>query len=118
MIGGVPYPVIDRRSFLALGASMVAVGGCSTPPGPGEAPRAGLVRLLGLAPDEEAWLDSLTDDEQRRLFATLASPPAAPDRRSVDLLMKVLGRRERLFAYVGYPPLPNGLTACDGLLRE
>ena len=34
------------------------------------------------------------------------------------LLMKVLGRRERLFPYVGYPPLPNRVTACDGLLRE
>jgi len=41
-----------------------------------------------------------------------------PSKQTIDLLMKVLGRRERLFPYVGYPPLPNRVTACDGLLRE
>jgi hypothetical protein len=32
-------------------------------------------------------------------------------------VLKVLGRRERLFAYVGYPELPP-VGICDGLIRE
>jgi hypothetical protein len=73
--------------------------------------------LLGLRPDEAAWLGVLGENEQIALRDALAKS-GSPSAHTIELLMKVLGRRERLFPYVGYPPLPNHLTACDGLLRE
>jgi hypothetical protein len=75
------------------------------------------VRLLGLTGAEESWLDALSADEQRELHDGIKTPGRRASRRTVELVMKVLGRRERLFAYVGYPELqPVGV--CDGLIRE
>jgi hypothetical protein len=106
---------IDRRRFcLTVAAALATAGGCSTVPD--EAPRPGLVRLLGLTSAEEAWLDVLSPEEQRELHQALRAP-GETSRRTVDLVLKVLGRRERLFAYVGYPELPP-VGICDGLIRE
>ena len=100
--------------MLAIGAAVV---GPSCAPTPAEPPQAALARLIGLRPDEVAWLDALSDAEQRVLHDALTvSGPRAP--KAIDLLMKVLGPRDRLFAYVGYTPLPDRLRACDGLIRE
>jgi hypothetical protein len=85
---------------------------------PTESPEDGLARLLGLEPIERSWLLALSPVERRSLHSALLSPTERPTRHTVDLIMKVVGRRERLFPYVGYPPLPNRLSACDGLLRE
>jgi len=106
---------IDRRGFCALLAGgLVAGAGCSEPADP---TATTLPRLLGLTPSEANWIAALTDREQQQLRDALVRR-GAPQPQTIDLLMKVLGRRERLFPYVGYPPLPNHLSACDGLLRE
>ena len=107
---------VDRRSFcLTIAASLGTASACS--PGPTEEPRAGLIRLLGLTGAEEAWLDALSADEQRQLHEAINAPGGRASRRTVDLLMNVLSRRERLFAYVGYPELQS-VGICDGLIRE
>src|SRR5262245_5509473 len=106
---------IDRRDFWALLAGgLVASTGCSGSEDPVATP---LPRLLGLAPSEASWITALTEREQQQLRDALVQR-GHPSPETIELLMKVLGRRERLFPYVGYPPLPNHLTACDGLLRE
>jgi hypothetical protein len=105
---------IDRRGFCLTVAGTLAAA-CST--APAEPPRQGLARLLALKGSEESWLDALSPAEQRDLHEALGHPSQQTSRRTVDLVMKVLGRRERLFAYVGYPELPQ-LGACDGLIRE
>ena len=106
---------LDRRGFCALLAGGLAAGtGCSEP---GDPAATALPRLLGLAPSEAGWIMALTEHEQQQLREALVQR-GNPSPRTIDLLMKVLGRRERLFPYVGYPPLPNRLSACDGLLRE
>src|SRR5262245_51853918 len=106
---------IDRREFcVMLTAGVVATAGCSETADP---VATALPRLLGLSSSEAGWVGALTEREQKDLRdALLAGGQSAP--RTIDLLMKVLGRREHLFPYVGYPPLSNTLTACDGLLRE
>jgi hypothetical protein len=107
---------VDRRSFcLTIAAALGTAGACA--PVPTEEPRAGLVRLLGLTGAEEAWLDALSADEQRELHAAINAPGGRASPRAVDLLMKVLSRRERVFAYVGYPELQR-VGMCDGLIRE
>ena len=107
---------VDRRSFcLTIAASLGTGAACS--PVPAEAPRAGLVRLLGLSGAEEVWIDALSPEEQRELHEAIRAPGGRPSARTVDLVMKVLSRRERLFAYVGYPELPR-VGMCDGLIRE
>jgi hypothetical protein len=109
---------MDRRSFChLLAAALVGTEACRPAP-PREASRSGLVRILGLREPERAWIDSLSAGEQDELYAALtAASDEAPSRRTVDLLMKVVGRRERLFAYIGYPELPR-VGMCDGLIRE
>jgi hypothetical protein len=107
---------VDRRSFcLTIAGSLGAAGACS--PARVEEPRPGLVRLLGLAGPEEAWLDALSPNEQRELHEAFTAPGGRASPRTVDLVMKVLSRRERLFAYVGYPELQR-VGMCDGLIRE
>jgi hypothetical protein len=107
---------VDRRSFcLTIAASLGTAGACS--PARVEEPRPGLVRLLGLAGPEQAWLDALSADEQRELHEALTAPGERASRRTVDLVMKVVSRRERLFAFVGYPEL-QGVGVCNGLIRE
>ena len=84
---------------------------------PDEPARATLARLLGLTAAQAAWLDTLSPAEQQELRDALLWPSDKAERQTVALLMKVFGRRDRLFAYVGYPELPR-IGACDGLLRE
>jgi hypothetical protein len=108
---------MDRRSFCQIvTGSLVAGIACTRQPG--ETASDGLVRILGLGPAEREWLRSLSAAEQQELYANLTSSDDHRSPRTTELLMKVIGRRERLFAYVGYPPLPDRLSACDGLLRE
>lgn len=110
------YPPIDRRAFCLALACSIAGAGCRAGRSD-EPPREGLVRLLGLEGSEPAWLDALAEGRQRQLYEALLSgePPA---QETIELLMRIFGRRERLFAYVGYPPMPDRLEGCDGLLRE
>jgi hypothetical protein len=110
------YPPIDRRAFCLALACSIAGSGCRAGR-PDEPPREGLARLLGLEGSEAAWLDALAEGRQRQLYDALLSgePPA---QETIELLMRVFGRRDRLFAYVGYPPMPDRLEGCDGLLRE
>jgi hypothetical protein len=106
---------IDRRDFwVLLAGGLMASASCSVPVDPAA---TALPRLLGLSPSELSWLAALNEPEQQQLRDALLSR-GQPTPQTIELLMKVLGRRERLFPYVGYPPLPNSLTACDGLLRE
>lgn len=108
---------LNRRAFwqsLAVSLSAAAAFAQQRPAGSAKAELADLLSLRG---DEVKWLDSLTAPQQAALLSGLRTS-GRPSRAVVDLLYRVLGRRERLFAYVGYPPLPNRLTACDGLIRE
>jgi hypothetical protein len=107
---------VDRRSFcLSIAASLGTAGACTH--ARTEEPRTGLIRLLGLTGAEAVWLDVLSADEQRELHEAIDAPGGHASRRTVDLVMKVVGRRERLFAYVGYPELQR-VGVCDGLIRE
>lgn len=108
---------MNRRLFCRILSSTLVAGAACTRH-VAESAQEGLVRLLGLAPSEHDWLQSLSAAEQQELYSALTSSQERGSARTIDLLMKVVGRRERLFAYVGYPPLPNRLSACDGLLRE
>lgn len=110
-------PFMNRRIFCRIVTSSLVAGAACTRPAAEDA-NAGLIRILGLGPAERQWLQSLSAVEQQELYAGLTSPQERRSARTIDLLMKVVGRRERLFAYVGYPPLPDRLSACDGLLRE
>lgn len=108
---------MNRRVFWRIVTGSLAAGAaCSKLPA--ENATVGLTRILGLGAAEHDWLQSLSAAEQQELYAALISPEQRGSARAIDLLIKVMGRRERLFAYVGYPPLPNRLSACDGLLRE
>ena len=74
--------------------------------------------MLGLQTSgERAWLEALNEPEQRELYDALRASVQQPTRRTVDLVLKVISRRERLFAYVGYPELQR-VGICDGLIRE
>jgi hypothetical protein len=106
--------MMDRRAFfVALSASLAAAPACTRRDAD---PRAGLLRLLELTPTETVWLATLTEAEQAELYEALVT--ATPSPRAVQLMVKLLGSRDRLFEYVGYPVLPNRLNGCDGLLRE
>lgn len=108
---------INRRLFCqSLGIALATLGGL-TPVDAAQTQPGRLARILGLEGAEVAWLDDLTPGERGALLAALTAGKPLP-RPAVDLLYKVIGRRERLFQYVGYRPLPNRLTACDGLIRE
>jgi hypothetical protein len=108
----------DRRSFLrsALALPGVALAGCNTRPAD---PRGELVQRLGLGSEQDAWLNDLSDAQQRELLSAL-SPGASRDVlvRAEALLMKVIGPRDRLFSFVGYPRTARHRSVCDGLLRE
>jgi hypothetical protein len=112
--------MIDRRAFcMALAASIAGTIACSPPDHrPTGSARERLIRVLGLEGPEVEWLSSLSDKEHQELIAGLESPAAGSANRTTALLMKLLGRRDRLFAYVGYPQLPDQLQGCDGLIRE
>jgi hypothetical protein len=107
---------LNRREFvLAVAASAASAHACSRQPD--EPARATLVRLLGLGEKQARWVDSLSPAQQEELRTLLLEPDPQARRQTIELLMKVIGRRDRLFAYVGYPALPQ-LGACDGLIRE
>ena len=108
---------MDRRGFCQSLALTLATLGTSARPADAQTPRDRLAGVLGLKAGEIAWLNDLTALEQRALLSSLTAG-AKPSPKAIDLLYRVIGRRERLFQYVGYRPLPNRLTACDGLIRE
>ena len=117
MMVAVESSPLGRREFwksLFLGLSATAA--VAAAPSPGQPTQDQLAEVLGLTGDEVRWLGDLKPPQQAALLAALRA--GRPDRDTVALLYRVLGRRERLFAYVGYPPLPNRLVACDGLIRE
>ena len=108
---------VNRRTFCAGIVSAALAGGQACSRAPDESVLDGLARLLGLqTPRERAWLATLSGAEQGELYDALrASGP--PTSRTIDLVLKVIGRRERLFAYIGYPELQRA-GICDGLIRE
>ena len=109
---------MNRRLFCrSLGIALATLGVGAAAADAAEPTLDRLARVLGLEGAEVAWLNDLSPRERNALLTALTSR-ARPSRATVDLLYRVLGRRERLFQYVGYPPLPNRLTACDGLIRE
>ena len=107
----------SRRAFLrcALALPALPLVGCREPLTVGEE----LAARLGLQADQRRWLTDLTENQQQQLLAAL-SPGASSQvlARGERLLMKVIGPRDRLFAFVGYPPTARRRTVCDGLLRE
>lgn len=109
---------MNRRLFCqSLGIALATLAAGARPSAVVEPPTERLAKMLGLTGTEVAWLNDLSAAERGALLTALASG-TRPSRATIDLLYRVLGRRERLFQYVGYPPLPNRLTACDGLIRE
>jgi len=108
---------VNRRTFCAGIATAALASGQACSSAPDESVPDGLARLLGLyTPRERAWLQTLSGSEQRELYEALRAS-GRPTRRMVDLVLKVISRRERLFAYIGYPELPRA-GICDGLIRE
>jgi hypothetical protein len=107
---------LTRRSFLIATAlpAAASVSSCRRA-GP---PEQELAALLGLSAEERSWLAAMTPDDQAHLLAALSAGAADSDRRSRDLLFGLVQPRDRLFAYVGYPPVNRRRSVCDGLLRE
>lgn len=106
---------MKRRTFCTiLAGTVVGSAGCTSRSALSE---TSLATLLDLTPAEAAWLDVLSNNEREELRERLADAALRASPRTVQLLLKVLDRRDRLFAYVGYPPsVATGL--CDGLLEE
>ena len=106
---------LERRALLKLlgGCAAAGLAGCAAR----ETPHDGLIRLFGLDGDERAWLAALAAPEQRELYDLLTGPDPA-NARAVRLTAKLLGGRSRLFAFVGYPPVQDRRSVCDGLIRE
>lgn len=108
---------VNRRTFCAGIVSAALTGSQACSRAPEESVSEGLARLLGLhTTGERAWLKTLSRAEQGELYDALRSS-GQPARRTVDLVLKVISRRERLFAYIGYPELQRA-GICDGLIRE
>lgn len=106
---------LERRALLKIlgGCAAAGLAGCAAR----ETPHDGLIRLFDLEGEERAWLAALPSTEQRELYDLLTGPNPA-DARAVRLTAKLLGGRSRLFAFVGYPPVPDRRSVCDGLIRE
>ena len=106
---------LERRALLKLigGCAAAGLAGCAGP----ETPHDGLVRVFDLQPDERTWLAVLSEAEQRELYDLLSGSNPA-DARAVRLTAKLLGGRSRVFAFVGYPPVADRRSVCDGLIRE
>jgi hypothetical protein len=107
---------LTRRAFLELtaAASTAAIVGCRTAATPEEQ----LAAALGLTADEQSWIAELTPEDRQHLLAALSSGAAGKDPRALNILFGLLRRRDRLFAFVGYPPVAARRSVCDGLLRE
>ena len=106
---------LDRRALLKLvgGCAAAGLAGCAAR----ETPHDGLTRLFGLEEEERTWVTALAPAEQRELYDLLTGPDPA-HARAVRLTAKLLGGRSRLFAFVGYPPVQDRRSVCDGLIRE
>ncbi len=65
----------------------------------------------------ESWLATLSHARQAQLLSALEGDTAAIP-GALDTLVRLLGPRSRLFAYVGYPEATDKMTLCDGLFRE
>jgi hypothetical protein len=99
-------------------AAALAAAGMPLPSAEAAQPGA-LAALLGLGPRERSWLSVLTPDERHQLqraLATAGDGPVAP--RTIELLGKLVSRRSRLFAFLGYPGVADTRSVCDGLMRE
>jgi hypothetical protein len=103
-----------RRFAQIIGTAVFALWGCRSR----EPDRQAIARLLGLMPAEMAWLDRLTPETQRELRDALQRPGGPRTARAVDLTFPLIGDRSRTFAFVGYPPLGDRRSICDGLLTE
>lgn len=101
-------PIDRRRLLLLLGGFLVACGGRSG----GDLPSR-----LGLDREMESWLATLSHAQQAQLLSALEGDTAAIP-GALDTLVRLLGPRSRLFAYVGYPEATDKMTLCDGLFRE
>ncbi len=109
---------VDRRTLLKLLAACLPAAGLSATPAVAAAARDELGRALGLRADEVAWLHELSAHDQRQLLAALTAPGDAVAPETLRLIDRLLGRRSRAFAYVGYPPVADVRSVCDGLIRE
>jgi hypothetical protein len=101
-----------------MAAAVFAVAGVPPPSSQAAAP-ATLAALLGLRTSESPWLSVLTQAERHELRQALASAddgPVAP--RTIELLGKLISRRSRLYAFLGYPQAADVRSVCDGLVRE
>ena len=107
---------LTRRSFL-LATALPAAASLSSCRQAGT-PEEELTARLGLSADERSWIAALTPDDRAHLLATLSAGTADSDRRSRELLFGLVQPRDRLYAYVGYPPVNRRRSGCDGLLRE
>lgn len=105
----------DRRALIELllaGAVACAVG-CRA----SETPEAGLARLFDLDANELQVLDALSEPERHELYTNLIEGGEVTG-RTVDLVMKLIGSRSAVFAFVGYGIVPPRMGVCGGLLRE
>ena len=107
---------VNRRTFCTGIVTAALTGGQACSRAPEESVPDGLARLLGLhTTGERAWLETLSGAEQRELHDALRAS-GQPTRRTVDLVLKVISRRERLFARRAEPEQP-GQPVRDALFR-
>jgi hypothetical protein len=109
---------LSRRSFLISAALPAAASLSCRKFGPSGTPDEQLATLLGLSTGERSWIEAMTPEDRAHLLGTLSTGTASDDRRSRQLLFRLIEPRDRLFAYVGYPPVNRRRSVCDGLLRE
>ena len=110
---------LDRRTLLKLlGGSALSLDlltGCSTT----EPLPTSLTELLGLEGNEREWIADLTSSEQEELLEGLFVLDNKPvSERTIELGLKVLSSRSRLFAFIQYPEVADERSVCDGLIRE
>jgi hypothetical protein len=105
-----------RRRFAQLIGSAVLAPFWAC--GRSESDRDAVARLLGLLPNEAAWLNPLSPAELHDLREALEKPGHQATDRAAQLTFSLVGTRSRTFAYVGYPLVNDKRSVCDGLLRE
>jgi hypothetical protein len=106
---------MDRRRFASIigSVALAPLWGCAR-----ESDSAALARTLGLSQAELGWLDRLPPGRMRELRTVLEQPGHRRTDVAVDLVFSLIGDRSRTFAFVGYPPLADRRSVCDGLLAE
>jgi len=110
---------LDRRTVLQLVIGLMSSAALGQGAVLDQVDVSTLSSLLGLEPGQEKWLSDLTPPEQAELRRALregGQRPVAP--RTVQLLARVLGRRSRLYDFLGYPEVQDRRSVCDGLMRE